>query len=88
MTVKNIFWLSFSIMTQVMRSVKDAFPSDGNEHQISRAHRDWSAVQRAASAVPDRRKINPFVLKCVSISSLKTGAYIQQLRERKKQTGN
>jgi hypothetical protein len=44
MTVKNIFWLYFSIMTQVMRSVKDAFPSAGNEHQISRAQRGWSVV--------------------------------------------
>ena len=40
-TVKDIFWLHFSIMTQVMRSVKDALPSDGKEQQILTTVQKW-----------------------------------------------
>jgi len=41
MTIKDIFWLYFSIMTQVMRSVKDAFPSDGKKQQILTTIQRW-----------------------------------------------
>lgn len=61
-TVKDIFWLSFSIMAQVMRSVKDAFPSDGKEQQIFN-NRTKMGVQRkrATSAIWTAGKIKPFI---------------------------
>lgn len=34
MTVEDVFWLRDSIVTQVMRSVKDAFPWDGKKQLI------------------------------------------------------
>lgn len=49
MTVKDIFWLYFSIMTQVMRSVKDAFPSDGKEQQILTTIQSWEYSAKGPS---------------------------------------
>lgn len=40
MTAQDVFWLCDSIVTQVMRSVKDAFPWDGKKQQILTAHKD------------------------------------------------
>lgn len=40
MTVQDVFWLRDSIVTQVMRSVKDAFPRDGKKQLILTAHKD------------------------------------------------